>query len=847
MTFLRTAIVSCILVVLLFPPVSTGETLIKDAVWSGEVSVNDDILIPEGVTLTILPGTKVNIEPSDRTKTDPEYLSSLTEITLRGRLNVEGSEGHQVVFHVKDSPDRWAGIIIDGGTADIKWCAIRNAETGIHIFKGVLQIRDSVSTGNRYGLAAQGVQSLVQMENTRITGNDYGVFELNGAKINYGNSFVEGNRKRDLYLYGAIDKDALTSRKKTGDAGKVHARDDRSCLRTSPDIIENYTVPHKEITKRYEDQALLEDTVWRGRIEISGLIRVPEKVRLIIVPGTVIEFTKKDTNGDGIGENGLLMQGVLIAKGTRDNPIIFRSAELSRSMGDWDAINIMNSDGAQNLVEYCRIEDAYRGLHFHFSNVMVQGSVLSNNYRAIQFQESAVEMKGNYIFNNKSGVKGRDSEIAFADNYIYNNINGVNFFRSSLSASNNKILGNMNEGFKIREGAAVVRENIIDCNRSGLMVNDSFYGRFSGNVITNNFETGVALKDSDNVDLSGNFIQGSGFNGVNILSSGAVIKDNVISDNGERGIGIQSFTGTITENSITGNSIYAIENEGASNISAPENWWGDGNTDDTIYDKGDEQGRGKVDYLPAKKGPVNYTWPVRTVLSNITWNNSIDIRDQVEVRSGKTLTIAPGTKVFFSKGAGMKISSARFSAAGEKNRRITFTSLERGDGSLWDEILLEHADGSMISYCDFEYATWGVHSHFTVLKVNNSRFIRNQGGMRFRSGPVEITGSLFKENGIGIRAFMANALIEKNNIYGNETGIFVREGGGGLTIRRNNIYSNTNYNIRAGDFNTEDVNAKENWWGTANPAATIFDARREPGIGTVVFEPVLTERVETGE
>jgi nitrous oxidase accessory protein NosD len=195
----------------------------------------------------------------------------------------------------------------------------------------------------------------------------------------------------------------------------------------------------------------------------------------------------------------------------------------------------------------------------------------------------------------------------------------------------------------------------------------------------------------------------------------------------------------------------------------------------------------------------------------------------------------------------MRISSARLIASGEKDRRITFTSFEKSGGSLWDEILLEHADGSVISYCDIQYATWGIHSHFTALKVSNTRFIRNQGGMRFRSGPVEITGSLFKENGVGIRAFMATALIEKNDISGNETGIFVREGGGGLTIRKNNIYLNTNYNIRAGDFNTEDINAKENWWQTADPAGTIYDARKEPGIGTVAFEPVLIERVETGE
>jgi hypothetical protein len=116
-------------------------------------------------------------------------------------------------------------------------------------------------------------------------------------------------------------------------------------------MIKDYEFKEGEITRQYENEVLLEDTVWRGRIEISGLIRVPEKVRLIIVPGTVVEFKKRDTNGDGIGENGLLMQGVLIAKGTEEDPIIFRSAEKNRGMGDWETS--LNTSGSKMPTEDC--------------------------------------------------------------------------------------------------------------------------------------------------------------------------------------------------------------------------------------------------------------------------------------------------------------------------------------------------------------------------------------------------------------------------------------------------------------------------------------------------------------
>jgi hypothetical protein len=72
----------------------------------------------------------------------------------------------------------------------------------------------------------------------------------------------------------------------------------------------------------------------------------------------------------------------------------------------------------------------------------------------------------------------------------------------------------------------------------------------------------------------------------------------------------------------------------------------------------------------------------------------------------------------------------------------------------------------------------------------------------------------------------------------------VREQGGGLQIRENNIFGNRDYNIRVGDFNREDIQATGNWWGTDDPAETIFDARREPGIGTVLYDPPLRQPLE---
>ena len=823
---------------LCIPSFVTSSVITTDTVWKDEVFISEDILVPEGITLTIKPGTIIRVTPSESTKTDPEYMSPLTEITVRGILKAEGNEDTPIVFISTkgDESSNWAGLIIDGGTAHLSSCRIQNAETGIYIINGTLNMKDSVIKENRYGLVAQGEGTKVVIDNTLVKENEYGMFSFRGAKVDSSGSITKDNKKKDLF-----------------------SQKDRDY-----NLLKDYEPKEKkDISRQYGDEVLLGDTIWQGRIEIDGIIRVSEDSRLIVMPGTIVEFKRKDTNGDGIGENGLLIQGVFIAKGTKGNPITFRSAEKNRKMGDWDSINIMNSDGAQNLIEYCQIEDAYRGLHFHFSNVAVIDSILRNNYRGIQFQESSIEIKGNYLYENKSGIQARDSEVVYMNNYIYNNYYGANFFRVNLKANGNKILNNLREGLRIKEGMPYVEENLFDGNRYGLMITDSFYGSFnrnvitnnletgislkevanievSGNVITNNLESGISLKGTDNIEVSGNFIQGNGSNGIGIQDSTAIIRRNDISENGKRGIGIISFDGTITENNFIKNGLYAIGLDGGMDIAAPMNWWGGPDVEEVIYDKNDDSSRGRIKYEEVRKSPIMYSWPVAAITADTVWYGDINIKGNVAVFHGITLALKPGVRVLFSKGAGLKITG-KIIATGEKDKRITFTSLERSVAGNWDEIFLDHASGSTFSNCNFEYATWGIHSHFTQLTVEGCHFSNNYGGIRFRSGPLEIKHSIFEGNSIALRAYKGSAVITENVITRNEVGIFVREKGGELTIKKNNIFANSEYNIRSGDFNDEDIDATENWWGGGDPADKIFDGRKEPGIGRVHYEPYQKE------
>jgi hypothetical protein len=94
-----------------------------DMLLSGDVLIVKPLVVPEGVTLTVEPGTVVRFE---KTK------AGGNRIVVRGTLVAAGSVGRPIRFIQKDkSSGPWYGIEFAGGSGRIEHCVFEGATKGI--------------------------------------------------------------------------------------------------------------------------------------------------------------------------------------------------------------------------------------------------------------------------------------------------------------------------------------------------------------------------------------------------------------------------------------------------------------------------------------------------------------------------------------------------------------------------------------------------------------------------------------------------------------------------------------------------------------------------------------------
>ena len=165
-------------------PLQVEGAITHDTTWKGRVLVAGDVLVPEGVTLTIAPGTDVMFMSSESSKIEPAFLSMQTEIMVRGRLVAVGEKGKEITFGPAPEdingkrPERgdWGGVIFDGpesGKSRIADARFTKADTALTFYGSSPHISGCSIDDCRYGIVSMG-GSTPRFDACSITGNEFG-------------------------------------------------------------------------------------------------------------------------------------------------------------------------------------------------------------------------------------------------------------------------------------------------------------------------------------------------------------------------------------------------------------------------------------------------------------------------------------------------------------------------------------------------------------------------------------------------------------------------------------------------------------------------------------------------
>lgn len=194
------------------------------------------------------------------------------------------------------------------------------------------------------------------------------------------------------------------------------------------------------------------DTLWSGSVIVSGQVVVKKGVTLTILPGTTVRFAWIDEDGNGIGDGELNVEGRLVARGTREQPIVFTSAREQPAPNDWTYVMISTS--RKSIVERCLFEYGFTGLQVHLSSVSVRDSRFRRNFEGLRFSTSEIVVERNEIAGNTYGIRyeSRGSSGTIARNTIAGNEHG--FFPVVKSTSGVRISENniVNRGYNVKMG-----------------------------------------------------------------------------------------------------------------------------------------------------------------------------------------------------------------------------------------------------------------------------------------------------------------------------------------------------------------------------------------------------------
>lgn len=153
-------------------PIFKGGTMVQDETWSGSIFVNESVIVPTGVTLTITPGTRIMFAPN-RDYRDQHPIGFFVS---GGVVHAIGKPQQQIWFTSDaETPINgdWSGIEIhNSNTSVFKYVIVEFSELGISQFDSKVNISHSIVRWvNKEGIYME--RSSPAIEYNLLYGNGY--------------------------------------------------------------------------------------------------------------------------------------------------------------------------------------------------------------------------------------------------------------------------------------------------------------------------------------------------------------------------------------------------------------------------------------------------------------------------------------------------------------------------------------------------------------------------------------------------------------------------------------------------------------------------------------------------
>lgn len=150
-------------------PLEKAGELTKSEVWGGKILIAGDVIVPEGITLTIQSNSVVGFDPASGTH----------QLIVHGTLYAEGKPERLITFGSLGSDDEfpkpgdWLGILLEETSLNsrLTYCRIRHASKGIGCRSDSVQIEHCLLSDNDLAILCDDVSPLISQNEINKNGS----------------------------------------------------------------------------------------------------------------------------------------------------------------------------------------------------------------------------------------------------------------------------------------------------------------------------------------------------------------------------------------------------------------------------------------------------------------------------------------------------------------------------------------------------------------------------------------------------------------------------------------------------------------------------------------------------